>query len=405
MKLQRHRFRLMALVLLVLIGFLGASLVLRSLQPSSALLSLPDDAALQSLKESVVPGNIADRNGTLLASTVDGIRKYADPATRRASLVHLVGTSSGLVPSGAETLYAAYLYAARPGLAEAFSRLIKKQERRGYDLALTVSTELCEEILRSAASHPETAGKKCCAVVVQYETGEIAALASLPTFDPEAVTEESAEALKNASDQPLKNRASEGVYPLGTLSAVFSEDILEALPLSFRDLPVAASAWPSSTPVKLCLAACAAAGDGVLPEPRLIRTVKTGAGGVVLPWSEASLGRVFSAETAKALRDGMKASVSGGDSASLYDPILDIHAFCGVAEEETPPSRNVLPDPLPSAPSPRYAWCVAFNGQKDLPFALCVLVEDLSPEDTAAGTAALIAGDLFAWLKSHPQLV
>ena len=405
MKLQRHRFRLMALVLLVLLGFLGASLILRSLQPSSALLTLPDDAALQSLKESVIPGNIADRNGTLLASSVDGTRKYADPANRRASLVHLVGTASGLVPSGAETLYAAYLYAARPGLAEAFSRLIKKRERRGYDLTLTVSTELCEEILRSAASHPETAGKKCCAVVVQYETGEIAALASLPTFDPEAVTEESAQALKDSADQPLKNRVIEGVYPLGVLSGTFSKEILDGLPLSARDLPVAESSWPSSTPMKLCLAACAAAGDGVLPEPRLLRTVKTGAGAMVLPWSEASLGRAFSAETAKALRDGMKAAVSGGDAASLYDPVLDIHALCGVAEEETAPSQNVLPDPLPKSPSPRYAWCVAFNGQKDLPFALCVLVEDLSPEDSAAGTAVLIAGDLFTWLKAHPQLL
>ena len=49
MKLQRHRFRLMALVLLVLLVFLGASLILRSLQPASVLPSMPDAAALDSL--------------------------------------------------------------------------------------------------------------------------------------------------------------------------------------------------------------------------------------------------------------------------------------------------------------------------------------------------------------------
>ena len=101
MKLQRHRFRLMALVLLVLLVFLGASLILRSLQPASVLPSMPDIAAMDSLKETVIPGTIVDRNGTLLAATVEGKRKYADPAERRASLVHLVGTDTGLVPGGA----------------------------------------------------------------------------------------------------------------------------------------------------------------------------------------------------------------------------------------------------------------------------------------------------------------
>ena len=404
MKLQRHRFRLMALVLLVLLVFLGASLILRSLQPASVLPSMPDAAALDSLKETVIPGTIVDRNGTLLAATVDGKRKYADPAERRASLVHLVGTDTDLVSGGAETLYAVYLYGLRPNFSEALSRLMKKQERHGYDLALTVSAELCEEILRAAASHPETAGKKCCAAIVQVETGEIVALASLPTFDPEAVTEDSAEALKASESRPLMNRAIEGIYPLGTLSEIISGELYNSLPVSFRDLQIAESEWPSAVPLRLCLAACAAAKDGLVPDLRLLRTVKTNAGGVVLPWSDPSSSRACSQEAARSLKDAMKASVATGSASLLYDPTLDIHALCGTAEEAAPETQQVLPDPLPADPIPRYEWCLAFNGQKDLPYAICVLMEDTTAADPGSNPAALVAKDLFTWLKSNPQL-
>ena len=395
MKLMRHRFRVLFLLLLLLLAASAALLFLRGLRSPASSGAVPGRVLTGDLSEDIIPGRIWDRAGALLAETRDGVRTYAEPAERRASLVHLLGLPSDLIPGGVETLRAADLYGLRPNLSEAVSRLIKKQPRSGFDLTLTVSAGLCEEILRAAASHPETAGKACCAVVIHPVTGEIAAMASLPTFDPQNLTQEEGEALKTAAGEPLLNRVTEGVYPLGTLESAFSPI---PFPLSgallFRDLVTVEANPPMVTPLRLCLMACAVAADGIMPEPRLISTVKTSAGGVVVPWSTASLGRYCSAEEAARRRDAMKAAVSSG-AAPLYDPTLNLHAMTGTAP---------FPENAEAGPG-RFDWCVAFNSQPDLPWALCVLVEDPSPAEGDSHPAALIAGDLFAWIKAHPQLV
>ena len=61
-------------------------------------------------KANVTAGSIYDRNGVLLASTVDGKRVYqADEASRRA-VVHVIGDSEGQVSNGVEGFQTAYLY-------------------------------------------------------------------------------------------------------------------------------------------------------------------------------------------------------------------------------------------------------------------------------------------------------
>ena len=398
MKLQRHRIRMMTVILLILLCALCVLLIIRGSRPAAVSFA-PDDAGLLSdLKETVTPGRISDRTGALLASSKDGIRVYAEPAERRASLVHLLGETGGLVPGGIETLHAPLLYGFRPGLLEAVSRLIRKQERVGNHLTLTVSGELCEQILRSAAAHPETAGRPCCAVVIRYDTGEIGAMASLPTFDPQQITPEQAESLRKAADQPLLNRVTGKTYPLGSLAAVFPEPRklqLKATSL-YRDLEADESVYPLVTPLKLCLMTCAAAGSGQMPEPRVIREVTNDSGAVVSAFSPSVLGQYCSPEQADGIRSRMKAAVASEEAGMLMDPVLNIYASVGSAKASDE-----------NGEVHRYHWCTAFNRQPDLPWAVTVLVEDpnVDPAEDPSGStaAALIARDLFAWLKIHPH--
>ena len=393
MKLQRHRFGLIALLLCLFLLAACALLLTKSLRSSSLPPPL-EESRLLALKESVIPGSILDRGGRTLASTDNGVRKYQDSAQSRASVVHVVGVESGWIPGGVESLHIASLYGLRPTLSEALSRLIRKQERHGYDLTLTISAELCEELVRSAVSHPETAGKNCAAVVVQYLTGEVVALVSLPTVDPAKLEEESARSLLSAADQPLLNRVTEALCPLGPLTQTFSSlsGVFRSGALSFRDLEMAAPEGSKVTPLQLCLMTCAVAGGGTAPEPRLIRTVRTNAGGVVVSWSSADLGRLCSPEDADTLKSVMKASVTSGPASSLYDPVLDLVGLSAAAEE-TDDTGSLR----------RYSWFTGFNAQKDLPFAVCLLLENPDPEK--AETCLLpMAHDCFTWLKNHPNL-
>lgn len=84
-------------------------------------------------------------------------------------------------------------------------------------------------------------------VAMNYETGEILALVSTPTYDPEelsslnlAEVRESWSALLNHPDEPLKNRATREIYPPGsTFKLVVAAAALEdgALPSTPLDAP------------------------------------------------------------------------------------------------------------------------------------------------------------------------
>lgn len=144
-------------------------------------------------------GNVLDTNGIILATTVDGERVYqADEAARRA-IVHLLGDSQGQVSNGVETFQTSYLYGFQTSLPELILSTFRGEERRGDDVTLTVDSRLCTEIAASFAAHEKSAGKNGAAVVMNYQTGAVIAMVSLPNFDPMNITEETAADLDSPS--------------------------------------------------------------------------------------------------------------------------------------------------------------------------------------------------------------
>ena len=137
-------------------------------------------------------------------------------------------------------------------------------------------------------------------------------------------------------------------------------------------------------------------GSGQMPEPRVIREVTNDSGAVVSAFSPSVLGQYCSPEQADGIRSRMKAAVASEEAGMLMDPVLNIYAAVG--------SANASDE---NGEAHRYHWCTAFNRQPDLPWAVTVLVEDpnVDPAEDPSGStaAALIARDLFAWLKIHPH--
>ena len=138
-------------------------------------------------KQNVVPGDILDRSGVVLATSSvseDGTvtRIYqANEAARRA-VVHLLGDSDGQVANGVESFQTAYLYGFQTGIWERIQALVTGQKRHGDNVTLTVDSSLCTSILQSFQRRAP--GKAGAAVVMNYKTGEVLGMVSLPTFDP-----------------------------------------------------------------------------------------------------------------------------------------------------------------------------------------------------------------------------
>ena len=479
MKRQRHRFKVIALLLFCCFLLLGIYGVWSVSTYGSRWFSHASNQRLRSQKEAVEEGDILDRHETVLAATVDGKRLFQDSPDTRSALVHLIGDRNGKIGNSVETFQASYLYGVQSSLIDALNQLIRKTERKGNTVILTVDADLCTEAARSFSSRPLSAGRSGAVVVLNWKTGEVLALVSMPSFDPDHVTEEEIAAL----DHPYVNRATQSLYPPGstfkiitaaallsrcrdaldrtfpctgtlqvtdsftvvdfknavhgdvTLSEAFRQScncVFASIALElgdpalrsaasgfgfnenflFRDMIVQNSVYPRTaqsaeelaasgygqsgivaTPLHMCLVSAAVANGGAMPEPRLLKTVRSSTGTTVLPFSQTTVRTVCSADTAAALKEMMRSVVRQGSGSLAAVSTLDVCGKTGTAES----TLNGYPV--------NYGWFVGFNAQEDLPVALCVLVEDIPDGETGGTSAARVAGDIFLWIRNHPDRI
>lgn len=161
----------------------------------------------------------------LLATTAeDSSRVYQSDEEARRAIVHLLGDPEGHVANGVETFQTGYLYGFHTTLPELLSIRLTGSDRIGDDVALTVDSRLCTEITRYFNSRSLTRGKYGAAVVMNYKTGEVLAMVSLPGFDPMSA---SAPASGSAY---YWNRCTQSLYPPGsTFKVVTTAAALESI--------------------------------------------------------------------------------------------------------------------------------------------------------------------------------
>ena len=174
-------------------------------------------------KQNVIMGAVSDRDGTVLAYTdAVGERRYHSSRATRMAVSQVVGDDGGKVSTGVDTFHAQYLLGFKAGVLERLSDAFSGEPQRGDSLQLTISERLSRHI---SECFPE--GKRGAVVVMNYKTGEILAMVSMPQFDP---TDMDA-ALRDETAGALVNRATQGLYPPGsTFKMVTLASALQNLP-------------------------------------------------------------------------------------------------------------------------------------------------------------------------------
>ncbi len=119
-------------------------------------------------------GTITDRNGVVLAETVDGERHYNDNETVRRATLHTVGDNTRFISTSVQNLFRSQLAGYNPltGIS------LLAASGKGNDIHLTLDSSLC------AAALEGLNGKKGAVAIYNYKTGEILCMVSSPTYDP-----------------------------------------------------------------------------------------------------------------------------------------------------------------------------------------------------------------------------
>lgn len=228
MKQKRLRYKLLALFLFLLFAVLAVYGTRSVLTYGNRWFSSIRNPRVRTQKELVIAGDILDCEGAVLAHTdSEGVRQYHPDAAVRSALVHVVGDGQGQIANGVETFQTSYLYGFQVSLPELILGLFSGEPRTGDTVQLTVSAPLSAAVAAAFEAQPQTAGKRGAAVVMNWRTGAVAALVSLPSFDPCAITD----AVRADAGKPFWNRATQAKYPPGsTFKTVTAAAALKNIP-------------------------------------------------------------------------------------------------------------------------------------------------------------------------------
>lgn len=117
-------------------------------------------------------GTITDRNGTVLASNVDGARSYNEEKIIRLATIHTIGDFAGNIATGVNSAYRKEL------TGFDFINGTYSYKNGGNDIKLTIDADLCVAARKALGNYSGTVG------VYNYKTGEILCMISNPSFDP-----------------------------------------------------------------------------------------------------------------------------------------------------------------------------------------------------------------------------
>jgi peptidoglycan glycosyltransferase len=173
----------------------------------------PANQRLVRLEERVLRGGILDRNGEVLAQSISESGKKRRVYPRGEIMEPLLGYatlqhgSAGLEGSLADWL----LGMKNPTFLQAVTQFLELS-RQGDDVILTIDTALQQ------AAYDALKGKTGAAVIINPKNGEVLALVSQPSFNPEEI-EVSWDKIAAQPGSPLVNRAL-ALYPPGSVMKV-----------------------------------------------------------------------------------------------------------------------------------------------------------------------------------------
>lgn len=174
--MKTARFRSLFLYL-ILGGFLAGLIffVVCFLFQGGSWAMRPSNQHLNGQTQLSYAGDITDRDGEVIAQSVDGQRVYHNDYLTRCSLLHVVGDTNGYISTGIQTVYLSNLTGFNPVMG------VTATNNGGGSIKMTVDSDLHRLALQELGS------RNGAVALYNYKTGEVLCFVSAPYFDPSNV--------------------------------------------------------------------------------------------------------------------------------------------------------------------------------------------------------------------------
>lgn len=212
MKQLIRNLLIISLVFILIFAFIFLG-VIHQEEKSRNLLKSKSAESKYALKEIYQKaGNIYDRNRQILAESSQGERNYAADPYVAAALVQVIGDYTQNIANTVEERYRAELIGSNRGGFAQFISDLKGHGLKGLDLRLSLDSRL----VRKAAELLEN--YTASLLLLNYQTGEILALANTPLVSPEQVIE-----YRDIKEGSLFNKAFLASYAPGSTFKVVTD--------------------------------------------------------------------------------------------------------------------------------------------------------------------------------------
>ena len=176
------------------------------------MVNSPYNQRQDSFAETVVRGDIVDRNGNVLATT-----NVADDGTETRSypygnvFSHVIGYSDPeLGNTGLESVENFELLTSNAFFLEKLQNQFTDSKNRGDTVVTTLDADLQQ------ASYDALGDNRGAVVVMEASTGKILSMVSKPDYDPNSILSDWSTLNSDEENSPLLNRATQGSYAPGS---------------------------------------------------------------------------------------------------------------------------------------------------------------------------------------------
>ncbi len=190
----------------LLIGYLAVF----QIRDSRSVINNSYNSRIALFEENVIRGSILASDGQILAYTEvqdDGTEKRVYPFGR--TFAHVVGYSE-YGKTGIENLGNFQLVTSNAYFIERFVNELREEKNIGDSLVTTLDVDLQTVAYNALGSY------QGAVIVMEPETGNVLAMVSKPDYDPGTVAASWSE-LSDSEDGELLNRATQGLYPPGSI--------------------------------------------------------------------------------------------------------------------------------------------------------------------------------------------